>query len=689
MKRAVLTVMALGLGLALAAWSGLAQPPGGREGNGEGRRPGPLPKRFELGQVLPPPLIDELNLTAAQERELDGIRSTLKSRLGRILTGEQKRTVEDFRPRGPGGAGRPPGPPGFGGPNRFELGQVLPRPLIEDLNLTPAQESELAAIRDDLKDRLNGLLTDEQKKTVANFRPRIGGPGAPGRGPRPIELGPDPSAGARTSARLVVHGRLKPVGDTAFPFTVLGDAVGGVLGDARLEQNGGGVRLLSGDDFNHDGKRSGECVCTLTGVERESGRWYRINVYGLAQPQLALNRDELYIKVEFFKDQGRNSLDFIKKSIYAQVQRERESLIDSRTNRNLGPATWRNYSIDVRTPFPDVDTLKVSVGFSGGAGKARQSEFWVGAVDVSPIPDPAEYRAPAVPAAEKNPPALERLVRLGGRWYFDPRGGSEKPPEQFDRTNADRLYYRTDRLEPVFAGNTSAWLRRGFLDYEGRTVRANRFQEDAVVISFTKTHLVMMSKNLPNHPVAVFPDRTRYLDGNPNVIQEQRNTWYIPLEPRPNPDRPAAMTLENKRGLPMGPIGVAVNGVVFFNPFDHIAEADAVWRLDRCCGHPSPANQYHYHKYPVCVNTPWADDGDGHSPLLGFAFDGFPVYGPYDAAGELAKDSKNRLNEYNLHSDDARGAHYHVTPGKFPHIIGGYWGVVDSRNRPFRRGPPN
>lgn len=253
----------------------------------------------------------------------------------------------------------------------------------------------------------------------------------------------------------------------------------------------------------------------------------------------------------------------------------------------------------------------------------------------------------------------------------------------------DRLYYLTDRLEPVFAGNTSAWLRRGYLDREGRTVETNQFQSDAVVISFTEKHLVMKSKNLPNHPVAVFPDRTRYIDGNPNVIQEQRDTWYIPLEPRPNADRPAAMTMENKRALPMGPIGVAVNGVVFFNPFDHIAEADAVWRLDRCCGHPSPTSQYHYHKYPVCVNTPWADDGAAHSPLLGFAFDGFPVYGPYEAAGELAKDSKNSLNEYNLHTDDARGAHYHVTPGKFPHIIGGYWGVVETSNRPPRRGPPN
>ena len=105
-------------------------------------------------------------------------------------------------------------------------------------------------------------------------------------------------------------------------------------------------------------------------------------------------------------------------------------------------------------------------------------------------------------------------------------------------------------------------------------------------------------------------------------------------------------------------------------------------RLDRCCGHPSPGFEYHYHKYPVCVKSPWTDDGKGHSPLIGFAFDGFLIFGPYEAEGELAKDShKNPLNAFNIHYDEARGWHYHVTPGKFPHLIGGYWGLADSRNR--------
>ena len=36
--------------------------------------------------------------------------------------------------------------------------------------------------------------------------------------------------------------------------------------------------------------------------------------------------------------------------------------------------------------------------------------------------------------------------------------------------------------------------------------------------------------------------------------------------------------------------------------------------------------------------------------------------------------------------DDERGWHYHVTPGKYPYLIGGFAGIPDPRN--LRRGPP-
>jgi len=59
----------------------------------------------------------------------------------------------------------------------------------------------------------------------------------------------------------------------------------------------------------------------------------------------------------------------------------------------------------------------------------------------------------------------------------------------------------------------------------------------------------------------------------------------------------------------------------------------------------------------------------------------------------MAKDlgGDNALNAFNLHWDKDRGWHYHVTPGKFPYIIGGYWGTEDPRDaiRPRRGGMNN
>jgi hypothetical protein len=247
------------------------------------------------------------------------------------------------------------------------------------------------------------------------------------------------------------------------------------------------------------------------------------------------------------------------------------------------------------------------------------------------------------------------------------------------------LYWRAGRLESPFVDNTTSWLRRGWRDLSGKEVEQDRYVPDSVEITFTPTHMVVHTHNLPNHPTATFPDISRSVDGNPNFIQEQDDTWYLPLEPRENPKHVAMNAGNANNALRLGPLGVAVNGVVLNDPYD-AGKEEALFRLDRCCGHPSPGYQYHYHKYPVCVKSPWADDGADHSPLIGWAFDGYGIYGPYESPGKMAKDSKdNALNAFNMHYDDARGWHYHVTPGKWPYIIGGHWGEVDTRN--MRRPP--
>ena len=182
----------------------------------------------------------------------------------------------------------------------------------------------------------------------------------------------------------------------------------------------------------------------------------------------------------------------------------------------------------------------------------------------------------------------------------------------------------------------------------------------------------MRSQGYPNHPTAVFPN-----SGNPNSIRVQDFTFRLPLEPKLG---------DTITRIPMGPIGAALNGVVFFNPFErggmNAVEGYSEEWLDSWCGHPQQTGVYHYHKYPSCVKSPFADDGQQHSPIIGFAWDGFPVYGPYEAAGVKAKDLKGdqALDICNGHKDDLRGYHYHVTPGRFPYIIGGYAGVVETSN---------
>ncbi len=248
-----------------------------------------------------------------------------------------------------------------------------------------------------------------------------------------------------------------------------------------------------------------------------------------------------------------------------------------------------------------------------------------------------------------EPPA--DLQAIGGRWFVSK---GEKP-----------VYYYKDGAR--------------FVDlFSYHTKDSNKDGIDNVRLSHDGQFLVIRSQGYPNHPTAVFPN-----SGNPNSIRVQDFTFRLPLEPK--------LAGQITR-VPMGPIGMALNGVVFFNPFEmggmNAVEGYSEEWLDSCCGHPQQTGVYHYHKYPSCVKSPFSDDGKQHSPIIGFAFDGFPLYGPYEEAGVLAKDLKGEraLDVCNGHTDELRGYHYHVTPGRFPYIIGGYAGLVEpSNNRGLRR----
>src|SRR5262245_9208414 len=133
---------------------------------------------------------------------------------------------------------------------------------------------------------------------------------------------------------------------------------------------------------------------------------------------------------------------------------------------------------------------------------------------------------------------------------------------------------------------------------------------DNVKVTFTEKHMIVESDGIPNHPHGEYPNKD-----NPNSIKKQNYKFYIPLEPK---------ITDKVTKTPFGPIGVAVNGVPFYNQYNAQGQDAVKLELfDSCCGHPDPRGRYHYHKYPVCVKSPFKDEPETHSPLIGYAFDGF------------------------------------------------------------------
>lgn len=153
---------------------------------------------------------------------------------------------------------------------------------------------------------------------------------------------------------------------------------------------------------------------------------------------------------------------------------------------------------------------------------------------------------------------------------------------------------------------------------------------------------------------------------NPNSISSQSLIFKIPLEPR---------EAGSKSATPMGPIGVSLNGVPFFNQYAAGGTAldNEIVSFDQYYGHPAPNNMYHYHAEPTYLTITKGDD-----QLLGFLLDGYPVYGPRENGATV---SNNDLDAYHGHThataDYPDGIyHYHVT-NQAPYINGdGFYGMA-------------
>lgn len=125
------------------------------------------------------------------------------------------------------------------------------------------------------------------------------------------------------------------------------------------------------------------------------------------------------------------------------------------------------------------------------------------------------------------------------------------------------------------------------------------------------------------------------------------------------PATPSPTTTECETSI--GPVGLWVNGVPLYNWSDGVSyNNQGAWNqyafplraggMDLCYGHSSGrAKQYHHHNYNACLRQLVEDAADGHSPVYGYAGDGYPVHGPYHAAGEPAQ-SCWKMRDYSASS---------------------------------------
>ena len=179
--------------------------------------------------------------------------------------------------------------------------------------------------------------------------------------------------------------------------------------------------------------------------------------------------------------------------------------------------------------------------------------------------------------------------------------------------------------------------------------------------------VVINTDDIPDHQSPYFQvGHPQYTDPhagmikNPGEILTQDITLRVPLNP----------AVSSASDTNLGAIGVAVNGVVFFNQYAAGFQAldDEFLTFDAYNGHPAPPmGVYHYHVEPVWLT---ADP----TSLIGVLLDGFPVYGPLDTGGATPSDLDMCHGHTSATPEFPEGVyHYHVA-SEPPYISGCFRG---------------
>lgn len=184
----------------------------------------------------------------------------------------------------------------------------------------------------------------------------------------------------------------------------------------------------------------------------------------------------------------------------------------------------------------------------------------------------------------------------------------------------------------------STWLCQTAIKVDDARPGGTDDLECKVTLTFSSTQVTVASSGIPNHD---------YDSGGGCCAKVQTMSNTFPLQPQ----LATTPTYSSTRGA----IAIAVNGVAIFGPEDSNDQDVVIWtdtsdqepQLAMCGAHAEP-NQgtYHYHSDANCIHwhapsgQDWDDysfdkvDATVHSKIIGFAKDGFPIYGSYGYAAD-------------------------------------------------------
>ena len=171
------------------------------------------------------------------------------------------------------------------------------------------------------------------------------------------------------------------------------------------------------------------------------------------------------------------------------------------------------------------------------------------------------------------------------------------------------------------------------------------------------------------YPIASDDPAYEY-DRNPSSITARTKTVSIPKNP---------VKASKASCLPMGAIGVAVNGVMLYNALDaRNMDARAHEMQDSCEGHPNFA-EYHYHAGSACVVGTKTDAGANSAVLFGYAFDGFGIYVERDKNGNMltnkSLDACHGRTSKVLWNGKMQKVYHYVVTQEFPYLLGCFTGT--------------